>query len=227
MTTYLSAPKALFENRRDAGRQLADLLEEYRHKLSIVLAIPNGGVPLGIEVATSIKTDLDLIICRKIPSPFTPEAGIGAIADDGTIILNEEMVRSYGLTQDQIEYEAIKVRAEIRKRSMLYRGDRPLASVNGKTVIIVDDGLASGYTMLAAVESVRHRRPREVIAAVPVSSASAVEQVEKKADKVITCAVGTMSRFAVADYYRNWHDLKSDEVFKMLDKWRREQLHLK
>lgn len=224
MPTYLSSPKALFENRRDAGRQLADLLEEYKHKLSVVLAIPNGGVPLGIEVATSIKTDLDLIICRKIPSPFTPEAGIGAIADDGTIILNEEIVRSYGLTQEQIDYEAIKVRAEIKKRSILYRGDRPLESVSGKTVIIVDDGLASGYTMLAAVESVRRRRPREVIAAVPVASASAMEQVEKKADKVITCAVGTMPRFAVADYYHNWHDLKTDEVLRSLERWRRERL---
>ncbi len=224
MTTYLTAPKALFENRRDAGRQLAAVLEEYTHKLSIVLAIPNGGVPVGIEVASAIKTDLDLIICRKIPLPFTPEAGVGAIADDGTIILNEDLVKSYGLTSEQIEYESSRVRAEIKKRSMLYRGDRPLAAVRGKSVIIVDDGLASGYTMIAAVKSVQRRRPREIVAAVPVASASAVEQVEKVADKVVTCAVGTMPRFAVADYYRNWHDLKTDEVLRSLDKWRREQL---
>lgn len=223
MTTLLSAPKVLFESRRDAGVQLAALLEEYSHVMSLVLAIPNGGVPIAMEVATAIRTDLDLIICRKIPLPFNPEAGLGAIADDGTIIVNEEIVRSYGLTREQIDYEATSVRAEIKKRSMQYRGDRPLPTVHGKTVIIVDDGLASGYTMLAAIESVRHRRPREIVAAVPVTSAAAVEQVKKKADKVVTVAVGTMPRFAVADYYRNWRDLKTDDVLRSLEKWRREK----
>lgn len=224
MTTHLTSAKIIFENRRDAGRQLAEQLSEYSGKPVIVLAIPNGGVPVGLEVATSLKSDFDLIVCRKIPIPFNPEAGFGAIADDGTLILNEELVRRFGLTEKQINYEANKVRAEIKKRSMLYRGDRPLVAVTGKTVLIVDDGLASGFTMLAAIESVRRRGAREVVAAVPVASEAAVEQVGRAADKIVICAIGSMPRFAVADFYRNWHDLTEQSIVRMLDQWRMEQL---
>lgn len=218
--TYLSSPKILFESRRDAGRKLAAELREFKNPSTIVLAIPNGGVPVALEVAGALEAELDVIICRKIPLPFNPEAGFGAIADDGTIILNDDMVKRFGLTREQIDYEATRVRAEIKKRSMLYRGDRPLAGVFGRTVIIVDDGLASGFTMMAALESVRRRRPREIVAAVPVASQGAVEQVEKLADRVVICATGTMSRFAVADFYRGWRDLKDAEVVRALEKFR-------
>lgn len=226
MTTHLTVPKAIFDNRRDAGRQLAAELKDLRGKL-VVLAIPNGGVPVALEVASALKADLDVIICRKIPIPFTPEAGFGAIADDGTVVLNEELVRRLGLTEQQIEYEASRVRAEIKKRIMLYRQEQPLVTTTGKTVIIVDDGLASGYTMLAAIESVRRRQPKEIIAAVPVASIAAQLQIEKVADKAIACAIGTMPRFAVADFYRNWHDLNTDEVVRSLEKWRMERLRLR
>ncbi len=224
MTLHLNAPRPIFENRLDAGRQLAVRLQEYRNTAAIVLAIPNGGVPVGLEVATALKTEFDVIISRKIPLPFNPEAGFGAIADDGTMILNDEMVSHYGLSEEQINYEAIRVRAEIKKRSMLYRGDRSLAAVLGKTVIIVDDGLASGYTMMAAVESVRRRRPREIIAAVPVASETAVRQVEKAADKVVACATGALRRFAIADFYKSWHDLRDSDVVRAIDRWRFETL---
>ena len=116
-----------------------------------MLAIPNGGVPVALEVASALNADLDLVISRKIPMPLSPEAGFGAIADDGTIILNEEAVRRIGLSRQQIEHEASKVRAEIKQRSILYKGDRPLVRVSGRIVIIVDDGLASGITMMTAV----------------------------------------------------------------------------
>ncbi|GAJ04278.1 unnamed protein product, partial [marine sediment metagenome] len=168
----------------------------------------------------------DLVISRKIPAPLNPEAGFGAVTDDGTIILNEEMVKKIGLSRQQIEYEASKVRAEIKRRSLLYRGDRPLVKVNGRTVLIVDDGLASGFTMMAAVESVRRRRPKEIIVAVPCASAIALKQIEKVADKVVTCATGFMPRFAVADFYRYWHDVSHDEVIQYLKQWRMRQLDL-
>ncbi len=212
--------QARFENRYDAGRQLADKLGSYKGQSEVVLAIPNGGVPIGLEVALALEADLDLVISRKIPLPLTPEAGFGAVADDGTVILNEEVVKGLGLSPHQINYQINLVRVEIRRRSLLYRRDRSLLVVNGKSVIIVDDGLASGFTMRAAVESVRRRQPREIVVAIPATSAVALEQVRKVADKVITLATGTMVKFYIADFYRYWHDLSDTEALQCLKEWR-------
>lgn len=179
---------------------------------------------MALEVAYTLKADLELVISRKIPAPLNPEAGFGAIADDGTVILNEEAVKRIGLSRQQIEYEASKVRADIKQRSILYRGDRPLVRVSGRVVIIIDDGLASGFTMMAAVESVRHRRPKETVVAVPCASALAVKQLEKVTDKVVTCTMGFMPKFYVSDFYRYWHDVSDDEVVRHLAEWRRRRL---
>ncbi len=216
---YFATPQAIFENRQDAGRRLVAKLCEYNDQPVVVLAIPNGGVPVALEVAGALKADLDLIICRKIPIPLNPEAGFGAIADDGTVVLNEEIVKRIGLNRQQIEHEVSKVRAEIKRRSILYKGNRPLVRFSSRTVIIIDDGLASGVTMMAAVGSVRHRRPKEIVVAAPCASALAVKQLERVADKVVTCTMGFMPRFAVADFYRHWYDLSDDEVIRYLTKW--------
>ena len=220
--SYSSGP--IFDNRRDAGRRLAEELRELYGQPMVALAIPNGGVPVALEVAMALNADLELVISRKIPMPLKPEAGFGAVADDGTVILNQEVVQRIGLSRQQIEYEASKVRADIKQRSIVYRGDRPLVRVSGKMVVIVDDGLASGFTMMAAVESVRHRRPKEIVVAVPVASAVALKQVEKVADRVVTCAQGFMPKFYVSDFYRHWHDLSDDEVIRYLREWRRRHL---
>ncbi len=213
--------QSLFENRYDAGRQLATKLLDYKGQSVVVLAIPNGGVPMALEVALVLEADLDLVISRKIPLPLNPEAGFGAVADDGTVIQNEEVVKMVGLSPHQINYQINQVRVEIRRRSLLYRKDRPPTVVGNKKVIIIDDGLASGYTMMAAVASVRRRQPEEVIVAVPAASAAALEKLEKVADKVITLAVGTKPKFFVADFYRYWHDLSDDEVMSCLKEWRK------
>jgi len=221
----LSEPLAIFENRHDAGRRLAMELHEYRDKSAVVLAIPNGGVPVALEVAAALRNaDFDVIVSRKIPVPLNPEAGFGAVADDGTVILNEEIVKRIGLNRQQIENEASKVRAAIKQRSILYKGDRPLVRVSGKTVIIVDDGLASGFTMTAAVESVRHRRPGEIVVAVPVASAAAVNQLKERADKVVACATVSLYKFYIADYYQQWYDVSDNEVLKYLTQWRMRHL---
>ena len=222
MTTHFTAPQAIFDNRRDAGRQLAAKLREYSEQSVVVLAIPNGGVPVALEVASALNADLDLVICHRIP--LSLKSSFGAIADDGTIFLNEAAVKKNGLSQQQIEYEANKVRAEIKQRSLLYRGDRPLVRVNGEMVIIIDDGLASGYTMMAAVESVRHRHPKEIVVAVPVTSALALEQVEKIVDKVVTCATGFMLKFSVTDFYRDWNEVSDNEVIRCFNQWRMRRL---
>ena len=216
--------QAIFENRHDAGKQLAAELREYENQSVVVLAIPNGGVPVALGVAGATEADFDLIICRKIPMPLNPEAGFGAIADDGTVILNEEIVKRIGLNRQQIEHEASKVRAEIKRRSILYKGNRPLVSLRSRTVIIIDDGVASGVTMMAAVASVRHRRPKQIVVAAPCASALAVKQLERVADKVVTCTMGFMPEFAVGDFYRHWYDLNDDEVIRYIRQWRNRYL---
>ncbi|MCJ7763981.1 MAG: phosphoribosyl transferase [Dehalococcoidales bacterium] len=211
----------IFENRYDAGRQLATKLGEYKNQPVIILAIPNGGVPVGLQVALALNADLDLIISRKIPIPLSPEGGFGAVADDGTIILNQEVLKKINLNEQQMNYQVSKVRNDIQQRSLLYRGSRPISIVSGKTVIVIDDGLASGYTMLAALESVRRRQPKQVIAAVPAASATAVKQVEKIADRVVTVVTAFAPKFYVSDFYRYWDVLSDKEGLECFQEWQR------
>lgn len=210
----------VFENRFDAGRKLAAKLLEYRDKKVLVLGIPNGGVAVGLNVALGLNADLDLIISRKIPLPLSPEGGFGSVTDDGTTILNDQVVKKAGLSQQQINYQVNKVRANIRQRSLLYHGEKAPLSIAGRTIIVVDDGLASGYTMRAAIASLRHRRPQKIIAAVPVGPLNAIEEIKKVADSVVTCVVGAEAVFYVADYYRYWHDVTDNEVIHCLAEWR-------
>ena len=206
----------IFENRYDAGRQLAAKLLDYKGQSVLVLAIPNGGMPLASEIASALGAELDVVVVRKLPLPLQPESGFGALADDGSIILNDDIVRREGVTQDQVNEQVAAVTLQVRQRSLLYRKDRQLPLMRGKVAIIVDDGLASGYTMLAAVESVKRRRPREIIVAVPAASSVALEKVKASA-RVLTLAEGTGPRFTVSDYYRHWHDVSDSEVLKTLD----------
>ena len=217
---HLSSVEPVFENRYDAGRQLANKLVEYYKKPVIVLGIPNGGMAVALSVALALDVELDLVISRKIPLPLSPEGGFGSVTDDGTIIYNEAAVKSAGLSQQQINYQVNKVRADIRNRSLLYHKDRPPLTISGRTVIIVDDGLASGYTMRAAIESVRHRKPERIIAAVPVGPELVVEELKKVAEKVITCTIGTSPQFYLSDYYKYWNEIGDDEVLQCLREWR-------
>ena len=210
----------VFENRYDAGRKLAEKLTEYADKSVVVLGIPNGGVAVALGVALAIGADFDLVISRKIPLPLSPEGGFGSLTDDGTLILNEEVVKTAGLPQPQINYQVSQVRTNIKERSLLYHKDRLPLSITGRTVIIVDDGLASGYTMKAAIESIRRRRPEKVIAAVPVGPEHVVEAVRKAADRVGACVVGTGNVFYVSDYYRYWYDITDSEVLSCLKEFR-------
>jgi len=217
---HVSSQEPIFENRYDAGRQLAAKLTGYKERSAVVLAIPNGGVSVALGVALALDAELDVVISRKIPLPLSPEGGFGAVTDDGTIILNDEVVNSAGLSQQQINYQVNQVRAGIRQRSLSYLSNRTPAVVGDKTVIIIDDGLASGYTMMAAVESVRQRHPQKIVAAVPAAPAAAVEKVKRVADEVVTCAVGFMPRFYLSDFYKYWHEAADDEVAYCLKEWR-------
>ena len=210
----------IFENRFDAGSQLAAKLTEYQGQPVVVLAIPNGGLPVALQVALALGADLDVVISRKLPIPLRPEGGFGAIADDGAVILNEEVLKEVNLTEQQVNYQVGMVRTDIRQRSLLYRGTKPLSIISGKTAVIVDDGLASGYTMIAAVESVRRRRPARVVVAVPAASEAAVKRLEDVTDRVVTVSTGGTSKFYIADYYRYWHVLSDEEGLKCLKEYR-------
>jgi putative phosphoribosyl transferase len=185
-----------------------------------VLAIPNGGVLVALEIAEALKAEFELIVCRKIPLPLSPEGGFGAVTDDGTIVLNDEIVRTHGLTREQIDFEASRVRENVKQRSIMYKGERLPARVSGKTAIIVDDGLATGVTMMAAIESIRHRRPKEIVVAVPISPEKTANAVRRQADRLVTCATANLSKFFLADFYRNWRDIKDPEVIHLLDRWK-------
>jgi putative phosphoribosyl transferase len=220
-TERLTASKILFENRGDAGRKLAAELASYAQQKVVVLAIPNGGVPLAVEVATALGAELDVLICRKFALPMNPEGGLGAVADDGTVIINEDVIKKDGISREQLEYEANEVKANIKQRSLKYKGERVPVRLTGKTVIIVDDGLASGITMAVAVEAVKHRRPKDLIVAIPVASAAGFDRVSHVTGKIVTMAVAAMSQYYLADFFRNWRDVSDEEVVMMLDKWRR------
>ena len=206
----------LFRSRSDAGKRLAERLLDYEGQDAVVLAIPRGGVPVGAEVAKRLNARLDVIIPRKIPIPWNPEAGFGAITADGTIVLNQRMVKSLGLSKEEIQAIADEVREEIERRTKEYRDEMPPPDVRGKTVILVDDGLASGYTMLAAIESVRKHGPAKVIVAVPVASSGAARLVSPRTDGMVALVTSERLPFAVAEFYREWRDLTDEEVVKAI-----------
>lgn len=208
-----------YGNRADAGRVLADNLMRYRGSDTIVFAIPRGGIPVAVEVARGLGTSLDIIISRKIPIPYNTEAGYGAVTEDGAIVLNEPLVRQLGFTRSQIERHAEEVRTEIRRRQSVYRTKLGTSSVDGITAIIIDDGLASGYTMMAAIRSMRQQGAGKVVVAVPVASSSAWELVKSAADELVSPIVSYHYPFAVASFYREWHDLSDEEVIKDLDRY--------
>lgn len=205
----------MFQDRRDAGMALAKRLSEFKGQDTLVLAIPRGGVPIGCEIARSLGAPLDLIMPRKLPIPYNTEAGFGAVTPDGTMVLNEGMVRQLGLGKEEIDSIVMAVLDEVQRRERVYRSGPPL-SPKGKTVIITDDGLASGYTMIAAVRAVKKKGPKKVIVAVPVSPVSSAERLRQEADEVICLYEQAAGSFAVAGYYERFPDLSDGEVLAML-----------
>jgi len=206
----------VFEDRDDAGEHLAGALEQFRATNAIVLAIPSGGVPVGLAVARSLKLPFDLLIIRKIPIPGLSESGFGAVSLEGDLMLNEPLVRTLGLSADEIEELAGPVRVELQARNHLFRQDRPWPELKGRVAILVDDGLASGYTMLTAIQIVRRRKPAQVVVAVPTASASTVRLLAPQVDMIVCPNIRSGYSFAVADAYRNWCDLSREDVVDLL-----------
>ncbi len=217
----LHREQPVYYDRSDAGKRLAADLARYRNGETLVCAVPRGGVPVSIEVAARLGVRLDVVVTRKIPIPHNPEAGYGAVTEDGTVVLNEALVAQLRLPESQIRSDGDKVMREIERRSRVLRSILPREPAEGRTCILVDDGLASGYTMMAAVESVRSRDAKEVIVASPVASGSAYDMLEPVADEIVCPVVARVPQFAVASYYVRWHDLTDDEMLGYIQRWRR------
>ena len=207
----------VFKDRQDAGRQLGDMLSSKYESLNcVVLAIPSGGVPVALEVAKRLKAELDIIICRKIPLPFNKEAGFGAISPDGDTYLNEEIIKSLHLPDQYIRQAVNEVLSEIRRREKTFRMGRPAVALQEKVTILVDDGLASGYTMLAAIRYVKKKSPAKVVVAVPTSPGESINLILPQVDELYCLNVRDLYPFAVADAYEVWYDLSDEEVLSLL-----------
>lgn len=203
-------------DRDEAGEVLARSLENFRGQNAIVLAIPSGGVPIGLAISSCLGLPQDLIIIRKIPVPGNTEAGFGAVSLEGDMILNESIVKMLGLSAEEIETLAEPVRVELKFRNHIFREDRPWPDLKGRVIILADDGLASGYTMMTAARMVRRSGPERIVVAVPTASLSTINLVAQDVDMIVCPNIRTGSYFAVAEAYRNWHDLSKEEVIGML-----------
>lgn len=208
----------IFEDRRDAGRRLAKAIakRDYRNQPLVVLGIPRGGVVVADEVAEILSAPLDVVIVRKIRAPYQPELGIGAVVDgDNISVINEELVRALGVSSDYLDSEINCQREEIERRLRLYRGDRPAPEVTGKTVIVIDDGIATGYTFRAALEGLRRRNPARLVAAAPVAARDSVDMLSTFADETVFLST-PVSFFSVGTWYRDFDQVSDEEAVSIL-----------
>jgi len=215
--------KGLFAHRPAAGRLLAAKLADLAGVQGIIMAIPAGGVPVAAEIARALALPLELVIVRKIQIPWNTEAGFGALAPDGQVLLNQPLVRALGLTPAQIEAQVAATRRNLAQREQVFRGGRPYPDLSGQTVIVVDDGLASGYTMLAALNFLKTRHPARLVVAVPTGLLDTITALTAATGADVVCLnVCTRRPFAVAAAYQHWYDVSDDEVLQILQEWSRQ-----
>jgi predicted phosphoribosyltransferase len=206
----------MFQDRRDAGRKLAARLLQYAHRPEvIVLALPRGGVPVAYEVAQRLGAELDVFLVRKLGVPGHEELAMAAIASGGVRVLNDQVVVRLGISPQTIDDVAARESAELRRRERLYRGQREPVEVRGRTVILVDDGLATGSTMRAAVSALRRQHPQRIVVAVPVGAAETCAEFQREADEVI-CAVEPTQFLAVGYWYDRFDQTTDEEVQQLL-----------
>jgi len=206
----------VFKDRTHAGILLAEELQRHIGRGDVVLALPAGGVPVGHAVAERLGIPFDVLVVRKIQIPWNPEAGFGAVAWDGSVALNQALVTELDLTSRQIEERISHTKQIVLERVQKFKGNRPLPNLRSRVIILVDDGLASGYTMAVAVDSIRKQEPQEVIVAVPTGSMEAVQLISSKADLLLCLNIRAGPVFAVADAYTEWYDLSDEEVIHYL-----------
>lgn len=206
-----------FANRSDAGQRLAKALEKYRGQRLLILALPRGGVPVAAEVAKALNAPLDLMLVRKIGVPAQPELAAGAVVDDKEpfVVRNEDVIRMADVSE--VEFERVKAAeiAEIRRRRTLYVGDRPHPDLKDRTVIVIDDGIATGATIRAALRALRKQKPRLLVLAVPVAPSDTIEELRKEADQIECLEVHELFG-AIGYYYADFRQVSDDEVIRAL-----------
>jgi len=205
----------MFEDRRDAGRQLGNVLLSYRSLNPLILSIPRGGVEVGYYVAEQLGVPLSMVIVRKLPLPHNPEAGFGAIAEDGSTYFVKRAYKQ--IPTDIVEKIIEEQRQELKRRVEVLREGRPLPEIKGKTVILVDDGIAMGSTIRAAIMLCRNKQAGKIVAAAPVTGPGTATDLAEAADEVVILEEPPFFR-AVAEAYRNWYDVGDDEVVRIMQR---------
>jgi putative phosphoribosyl transferase len=214
---FVSGP--VFKDRTEAGRRLADRLERFADSEVTVLALPRGGVPVGVVIARRLKAPLDVFIVRKVGAPGNPEYGLGAVAEGGVVLVDYDRASAMGLRPADLEGEIRSEREEVESRVRRYRGDRPPLPVEHRTVILVDDGLATGSTARAAVRALKTRKPLRLVLAVGVAAPDAYESLSKEVDEIV-CPFVPVSFFAVGEWYREFSQVSDEEVIRLLGRHR-------
>ncbi|ODN68946.1 phosphoribosyltransferase [Methylobrevis pamukkalensis] len=209
----------MFRDRSEAGRMLATEIVALAPHDPVVLALPRGGVPVAFEIASALGARLDLIIVRKVGAPGNPELAVAAIVDGNPpdVVFNREIIEAYGLRDDELAALIAGERPELERRRAVYRGERQPLSVKGKSVILVDDGAATGATMKVAARAIRRRAPAQVILALPIASPDAVSDLSREADRVV-CLSQPPDFRALGFHYREFHQLDDAEVLELLAK---------
>lgn len=207
----------IFRDRTEAGQRLADALAEYCTKDCVVLALPRGGVPVAAEIAASLGAPLDVLLVRKIGAPLQPELAVGAVVDGGApvIVRNEDVLLATGTTDEQFRRICERELAEIERRRRLYLHGRAPLDPRGRVAIVVDDGIATGATMRAALQATRKRAPKELVLAVPVAARDTLDDLQSEADRVV-CLASPEPFGAVGYYYRDFSQVSDDEVMLVL-----------
>ena len=208
---------SLFRDRAEAGRKLATALKEFKGKELVVLGIPRGGVVVAGEVARALDAPLDIVVTRKIEAPGEPEYALGAVTQEGEVIMDKQATESIGASKQYLDEQARKKREEVNERMKKFRGDAPYPDLEGKVVVIVDDGIATGSSVRAAVLSVRKRRPKEIVVAVPVAPKEAVETLTGGGYRVV-CLETPASFFAIGEFYEVFDQVEDEEVKQVLDR---------
>ncbi len=208
-----------FRDRASAGKVLAGMLEEYRSSHAMVIGIPAGGIAVAIEIARRLHLPLDIAVVSKITLPWNSEAGYGAVAFDGTVMLNEELVSRLNLSDREIQTGIKKTEQKVSRRVTLFRGDRPLPDFE-RPILLVDDGLASGFTLRVAIKALRRNGSTNLILAVPTGHSESVQMILEAVEAIYCPNLRSEASFAVADAYEQWSDLDEEEVIRLLREFR-------
>jgi putative phosphoribosyl transferase len=206
----------VFRDRREAGEKLAQKLTSYRDRADVlVLALPRGGVPVAFELARELNLPLDVFVVRKLGVPWQPELAMGAVASGGIRFLNREVVQGLGVSEEEISETTTREEESVRQREALFRNGRPAPQIAGKTILLVDDGLATGSSMRAAVAALRQLGPARIVIVVPVGSAGTCRELEREADEVV-CLVTPEPFWAVGQWYADFSPTSDEQVQELL-----------